>query len=58
MIYGIGVDLVHIGRMKTVIERWGDRFLKRVFTEGERESLQREKEDSAAAGPTRLRPLP
>jgi len=32
MIYGIGVDLVHIPRIAAVLERWGDRFMKRVFT--------------------------
>ena len=37
MIYGIGVDLVKIERMETVIMRWGDRFVKRVFTGLERE---------------------
>ena len=36
MIYGIGVDLVQISRMEGVIQRWGDRFLNRVFTEDER----------------------
>jgi holo-[acyl-carrier protein] synthase len=37
MIYGIGVDLVHIPRMERVINRWGDRFVKRVFTSDEAE---------------------
>jgi holo-[acyl-carrier protein] synthase len=32
---GIGIDLVKIPRMRDVIERWQDRFLHRVFTEGE-----------------------
>jgi holo-[acyl-carrier protein] synthase len=32
---GIGVDLVNIPRMRDVIARWDDRFLRRVFTEGE-----------------------
>lgn len=32
---GIGIDLVHIPRMRAVIARWEDRFLRRVFTEGE-----------------------
>ena len=32
---GIGVDLVPISRMRDVIARWDDRFLRRVFTEGE-----------------------
>ncbi|GAB4420460.1 MAG: holo-ACP synthase [Thermodesulfovibrionales bacterium] len=35
MIYGIGIDLVKIGRMKDVVDKWGKRFLDRVFTEGE-----------------------
>ena len=35
MIYGIGTDIVKIERVKNVIERWGDKFLKRVFTEKE-----------------------
>jgi len=32
---GIGVDLVHLPRMRDVIERWQERFLRRVFTDGE-----------------------
>lgn len=35
MIYGIGVDIIKTERIKKVIERWGDKFLKRVFTENE-----------------------
>jgi holo-[acyl-carrier protein] synthase len=37
MIHGIGVDLVHIPRMKAVLDRWGERFINRVFTEKEAE---------------------
>lgn len=32
MIYGIGVDLVRVARIARVLERYGDRFLNRVFT--------------------------
>jgi len=32
---GIGVDLVRIPRMRDVIGRWDDRFLRRVFTDAE-----------------------
>ena len=32
---GIGVDIVRIGRMRDVIARWDERFLRRVFTPGE-----------------------
>ena len=37
MIYGIGVDLVKIARIERVLKRWGDRFIHRIFTPGERE---------------------
>lgn len=37
MIYGTGVDLVHIKRVEKAIDRWGDRFIQRVFTPGEME---------------------
>lgn len=32
----VGVDLVDIPRLESVIERWGDRFLDRIFTPEER----------------------
>lgn len=32
MIVGTGVDLAEVGRIRRAIERFGDRFLKRVFT--------------------------
>jgi holo-[acyl-carrier protein] synthase len=35
MIFGIGVDVVHISRIDSLLNRWGDRFLQRVFTEKE-----------------------
>ncbi len=35
MIYGVGIDIVKIERMKAAVERWGGRFLGRVFTENE-----------------------
>jgi len=34
-INGIGVDLVECARIQHSLDRFGDRFLKRVFTEGE-----------------------
>ena len=37
MIVGIGIDFVEIGRMKRTLERQGERFLQRVFTEAEQE---------------------
>jgi holo-[acyl-carrier protein] synthase len=35
MIYGIGIDIVRTERIKTVIEKWGRRFLEKVFTDRE-----------------------
>jgi holo-[acyl-carrier protein] synthase len=35
MIYGIGIDMVKVTRMENMMGRWGDRFLKRVFTPSE-----------------------
>jgi holo-[acyl-carrier protein] synthase len=35
MIYGIGIDLVRVRRIEEALERWGDRFRKRVYTSGE-----------------------
>lgn len=35
MIHGIGIDLIKIDRLREAAERWGSRFLDRVYTEGE-----------------------
>lgn len=32
---GIGIDIVEVKRVREATERWGERFLKRVFTQGE-----------------------
>jgi holo-[acyl-carrier protein] synthase len=41
MILGIGSDLIDIRRIEQVIERFGDRFLDRVFTDLERRKCDR-----------------
>jgi holo-[acyl-carrier protein] synthase len=41
MILGIGSDLVDIRRIEKAIERFGDRFLDRIFTEKERRRCDR-----------------
>ena len=35
MIIGVGTDIVEVSRMHDVVERHGDRFLERVFTDEE-----------------------
>jgi holo-[acyl-carrier protein] synthase len=41
MIIGIGSDLIDIRRIESVIERHGDRFLSRIFTDVERARAER-----------------
>jgi holo-[acyl-carrier protein] synthase len=36
LILGLGIDVVEIDRIRSALERFGDRFLERVLTEGER----------------------
>ncbi len=35
MIKGIGVDIVSVGRIKAIYEKFGEKFLRKVFTENE-----------------------
>jgi holo-[acyl-carrier protein] synthase len=35
VIIGTGLDVVEIARVRRLMDRWGDRFLARVFTPGE-----------------------
>src|SRR5262245_23970217 len=41
MMIGIGSDLIDIRRIEAVIERHGERFLNRIFTEAERRKCDR-----------------
>jgi holo-[acyl-carrier protein] synthase len=36
MIVGTGIDIVEVPRLAATLERFGERFVKRVFTEAER----------------------
>ena len=40
MIRGVGVDIVKVDRIEQAVERWGHRFLKRIFTAAEIERCQ------------------
>lgn len=37
MVIGIGIDIVEIARIRQLMARWQDRFVRRVFTETELE---------------------
>ncbi len=41
MIIGIGSDLIDIRRIEKVIDRHGDRFIDRIFTDVERAKAER-----------------
>lgn len=43
-IMGIGVDLARIPRLRRVVERWDDRFLRRVFTDREIDYCRRRRD--------------
>jgi len=36
-IYGVGIDLVRVERLEKLLNRWGERFESRVFSEFERQ---------------------
>ncbi len=41
MIIGIGSDLIDIRRIESALDRFGDRFINRIFTETERRRSER-----------------
>jgi holo-[acyl-carrier protein] synthase len=43
-VVGLGLDLVEVDRLGAAIERHGERFLRRVFTEGERDYCEAKSE--------------
>jgi holo-[acyl-carrier protein] synthase len=49
MILGLGSDICDIRRIEAVIEKYGDRFLERVFTELERSKAMRRTEKIRSA---------
>jgi holo-[acyl-carrier protein] synthase len=48
MILGLGSDLIDIRRIAQVIERFGDRFLERIFTDVERGKCERRADRAAS----------
>ena len=48
MILGIGSDMIDIRRIEQAIERFGDRFLDRIFTDAERRKCDRRANRSAS----------
>jgi holo-[acyl-carrier protein] synthase len=48
MIVGIGSDLIDIRRVEKTLERYGDRFIQRVFTEVERRKSEARRQRAAS----------
>ncbi len=46
MILGVGTDLANIERIQAVLDRHGDRFRNRVFTEREQAKANRRKDEA------------
>ena len=43
MIVGSGIDMVEVERVKKALDTWGERFVKRVFTQRELDYANRKK---------------
>jgi holo-[acyl-carrier protein] synthase len=50
VIYGIGTDLVEIGRIAAAVERFGDRFVERILGPQERARYEARRTRSASRG--------
>jgi holo-[acyl-carrier protein] synthase len=48
MIIGIGNDIIDIRRIEATLERYGDRFVERIFTETERRKSDRRRNRAAS----------
>ena len=47
MVLGLGTDLIETRRVQESIERYGERFLERIFTEGEIAYCMRKRKNAA-----------
>ena len=47
MILGIGTDLVEIERIEAALERWGDRFARKILVPRELDRLARHRQPAA-----------
>jgi holo-[acyl-carrier protein] synthase len=47
-IIGSGLDAIEIGRVSNALDRFGDRFVRRIFTDGEAAYCRRKKDAAAS----------
>jgi len=48
MICGLGIDIIEISRIESMLARWGQRFVAKVFTQPEIEFCERRADRAAA----------
>jgi len=41
MVVGLGVDIIQNNRIQSIVEKWGDKFLKKIFTDYELEFIKK-----------------
>lgn len=49
MIYGIGTDIVHVNRMHENLEKYGDKFARRILTNFEFDEFKNKNKNNKAA---------
>ena len=50
MILGVGTDLIDIRRIEKTLERFGERFITRIFTDIEQATAERRRRTQLASG--------
>ena len=48
-VYSVGVDLIEIERIEKLLDKYGDKFLKRIFTDTEIQYCQKKKDRGSYA---------
>ena len=48
-VYSVGVDLIEIERIEKLLDKYGDKFIKRIFTESEIQYCQKKKDRGSYA---------
>ena len=44
MVVGLGIDIIQNNRIETIIQKWGDKFLKKIFTDNELKLINKHQE--------------
>ena len=44
MVVGLGVDIIQNNRIESIVDKWGDKFLKKIFTDYELNFIKKHKQ--------------